>query len=91
MVSRYAKVMTMVHVPIDERWLAATGLNPAEVEHEFRLLLATKLFELRRLTLGQAAEMAGLPAWSFMETLSRLGVSVVNLTDEQLAHEFDQA
>lgn len=83
--------MTTVEVPVDERWLAAAGLNPAEAQHELRLILAAKLFELRRLTLGQAAEMAGLPVWSFMEALSRLGVSVINLTDEQLAHEFSQA
>ena len=82
--------MTTVEVPVDERWLAAAGLNPAEVQHELRLILAAKLFELRRLTLGQAAEMAGLPVWSFMEALSRLGVSVINPPDEQLAHEFLQ-
>ena len=83
--------MTIVEVPVDERWLANSGLNPAEAQHEFRLILAAKLFELRRLTLGQAAEMAGLPVWSFMEALARLGVSVINLTDEQLARELDPA
>ncbi len=83
--------MTTVEVPVDERWLLSAGLNPAEVQHEFRLILAAKLFELRRLTLGQAAEMAGMPVWNFMEALSRLGVSVINLTNEQLAHELRQA
>jgi len=83
--------MTTVEVPVDERWLVSSGLNPVEVQHELRLILAAKLFELRRLTLGQAAEMAGLPVWSFMEALSRLGVSVINLSDEQLAHELRQA
>lgn len=83
--------MTTVEVPVDERWLVSAGLNPAEVQHELRLILAAKLFELRRLTLAQAAEMAGLPVWNFMESLSRLGVSVINLTPEQLAHELGQA
>jgi len=71
--------------------LISTGLNPAEAQHELKLILATKLFELRRLTLAQAAEMAGLPVWNFMESLSRMGVSVINLTPEQLAHELSQA
>jgi len=83
--------MTTVEVPVDERWLANSGLNKGEVQHEFRLILASKLFELRRLTLGQAAEMAGLPVWSFMEALSRSVVSVMNLTDEQLAHDLESA
>lgn len=43
--------MTTVEVPLDERWLDAAGLNPAEAQHESRLILAVKLFELRRLTL----------------------------------------
>lgn len=83
--------ITSVTVPVDDRWLASAGLNPAGIQHELTLILAAKLFELRKLTLGQAAEMAGLPVWSFMEALSRLGVSVINLTDEQLAHELRQA
>ena len=83
--------MTTVEVPVDDRWLASAGMNATEAQHEFRLILAAKLFELHRLTLGQAAEMAGLPVWNFTEALSRLGVSVINLTDEQLAHEFRQA
>lgn len=83
--------MTSVTVPVDDRWLASAGCNPAELQHELTLILAAKLFELRKLTLGQAAEMAGLPVWSFMEALSRLGVSVINLTDEQLTHELAQA
>jgi len=83
--------MTTVQVTVDERWLATVGMNPAEVQHELRLVLAAKLFELRRLTLAQAAEMAGLPVLSFMESLSRLAVSVVNLTSEQLAHDLRQA
>jgi predicted HTH domain antitoxin len=41
-------------------------MSRAEAQHEFRLILAAKLFELRRLTLGQAAEMAGLPVWTFI-------------------------
>lgn len=82
---------TTVELPVVERWLANTGLSRAEAQHEFRLILAAKLFELRRLTLGQAAEMAGLPVWTFMEALSQLGVSVINLTDEQLAHDLRQA
>jgi predicted HTH domain antitoxin len=50
--------------------------------------LAAKLFDPGRLTLAQAAEFAGLPVWTFMETLSRLKVPVINLTDEQLENEF---
>lgn len=74
-------------VPVDEKWLAASGLSEAEAERELRLVLASKLYEMGRLTLGQAAEMAGLSRWSFLEALPRLGASINNLSDEQLRDE----
>ncbi|MDR1280825.1 MAG: UPF0175 family protein [Opitutaceae bacterium] len=76
--------MTMVPVPIDERWAASRGLAHEELEEELRLVLAAKLYELRRVTLGQAAGIAGLTLWNFCDALPKLGVSVVNSTDEQL-------
>jgi predicted HTH domain antitoxin len=54
-------------------------------------LLAAKLFELGRVTLGQAAELAGLPIGDFSEALGRIGVSVINLTPDQLAHDLASA
>ncbi|HLB32679.1 MAG TPA: UPF0175 family protein [Chthoniobacterales bacterium] len=57
------------------------------MQQDLKEILAAKLFELGRLTLAQAALLAGLPVWTFMETLSRLKVSVINLTSEQLADE----
>lgn len=76
--------MTLLTVPVNEGWLAASGLTRTEAELELRLILAAKLYELGRITLGQAAEMAGLTQWSFMDSLPRLGVSIVNSTAEQL-------
>lgn len=76
--------MTMLSVPVDEKWLAASGLSEADAQRELSLVLAAKLYEMGRLTLGQAAEMAGLSQWSLMETLPRLGVSVINATEQSL-------
>lgn len=44
-----------------------------------------------RLAPGLVIARTGLPEGSFMEALFLLGVSVSNLSDEQLAHEFRQA
>lgn len=79
--------MTLLNLPIDERWLASTGLSEAEAQKELRLVLAAKLYELGRVTLGQAAGMASLSLWAFCEALPRLGVSIVNATEEQLRDE----
>jgi predicted HTH domain antitoxin len=81
----------MVQIPVDEDLLASAGVEPAKAGAEFRLLAAAKLFELRRVTLGQASRLAGLSLWDFVEALPRLGVSWSNLSDEQIEHDIRNA
>ncbi|MDR1279984.1 MAG: UPF0175 family protein [Opitutaceae bacterium] len=83
--------MTTLELPVNDRWLVSTGRQPDVLRQELREVLAAKLYELGRLTLAQAAEMAGLPVWTFMEALSRMKVSVINLDETDLAHEFSEA
>ncbi len=45
---------------------------------EASMLFASNLYEKGKLSLGQAAEMAGLTKRTFMELLSKYGVSVFN-------------
>jgi predicted HTH domain antitoxin len=59
---------------------------PDEVELkdcDFSMIIASKLYEDGKLSSGQAAEMAGLPKRTFIESLGRYGVSVFSssLTD----------
>ncbi len=49
-----------------------------------RSLLAVKLCREARLTLKQAAELAGLCVEDFMKELSRRKVSIINLDEEEL-------
>ena len=49
-----------------------TGLT----EEELRLELAVRLFELERLTLGQASRLAGLSQFSFQGVLGQRRISV---------------
>lgn len=51
---------------------------------EARLMLAAKLFELDRVTLGEAAEMAGYSKRTFMEMLGKLGIPVFKHSAAQL-------
>lgn len=61
---------------------------PAEVtEDEARLLLAVKLYEVGRLTLGKAAKFAGLSKRAFMEALGKQGVPVFAYSPEELREE----
>jgi predicted HTH domain antitoxin len=56
-------------------------------KEEARLMLAVKLFEVGRLSLGQAAKVAAMTKRSFLDALSRLGVPVANYPASELAEE----
>ena len=56
-------------------------------EDEARLMLALKLFETARLSLGQAAKMAGYSKATFMEIAGKHGVPVFAYSAEELRRE----
>ena len=56
-------------------------------QHEAELLLAIKLYEVGRLSLGKAAEMSGYSVRSFMEILGKHHIPVINYRAEDLALE----
>ena len=67
------------------------GVSPAQFNAEAKFLLAAKLYELGRLTSGQAAHLAGQGRVEFLLGLSRIGVPMSNLQTEDLAHELEFA
>ena len=60
-------------------------------DQEAKMVLASKLFELGKLTLGQAAELAGYPKDTFMELLADYGVSFFNYSPDELAEDMKNA
>ncbi len=45
-------------------------------DYDFSMMIAAKLYEDKKLSSGQAAEVAGLSKRAFIELLGRYGVSV---------------
>ncbi len=64
-------------------------LPPEVSEEEVRFLLALKLYELGRLSLGQAAKLAGYSKRTFIELLGKHGVPVVAYSAEELREEVE--
>jgi len=56
---------------------------------EARLMLALKLYEKGRLTLGQAARTAGYSKRAFIDFLGREGVSILDSDPAEPAKETD--
>lgn len=64
-------------------------LPPNISTDEARLLLTVKLFETGKLSLGQAAKLAGYSKRTFIELLGKIGVPVINYPAEDLEREIN--
>ena len=60
-------------------------------DREAKMLLASRLYEKGRLTLGQGAEMTGLSKSTFMELLADYDVNLINHTLTDLDADIDNA
>ena len=58
---------------------------------EVAMLVATKLYEEGKLTLGQAAEMVGLSKRTFAELLEKYNVSIFNYPASDLSTDVSNA
>jgi predicted HTH domain antitoxin len=60
-------------------------------DKEAKMVLASKLYEMGKLTLGQAAEMVGYSKETFMELLGNYGVSFFNYSPDELDEDIKNA
>jgi predicted HTH domain antitoxin len=58
---------------------------------EAKMILASKLYERGKLSLGQAAELAGLTKRTFAELLGRYDVSIFNYPTSDLNSDVENA
>lgn len=62
-------------------------INPVEI----KIILGAKLYESGKLSLGQAADVAGLSKRAFIEILGVYGVSVFNYNTSDLEADISNA
>jgi predicted HTH domain antitoxin len=67
------------------------ALPPTITEGEAKLYPAMKLFEIGRLSSGQAAELAGYSKRTFMELLGKHGVAVMGYPVSELQDDLGHA
>ena len=60
-------------------------------EEEARMALAAKLFELKRISSGSAAAIAGCDRVKFLLNLHRFNVSMIDLEEEELVADMHNA
>ena len=79
----------MVHIAFDlhEGALASVRQDPEAFTRELRIAAAVKWYEMRRVSQGRAAEIAGVSRAEFIDALGRYGVSPFQQTAEEIVHD----
>ena len=62
-----------------------------EFEQEARMAMAVKLFEMKRLSSGIAAKLAGMDRVTFLLSLHQYGVTMIDLEEDELLADLENA
>jgi predicted HTH domain antitoxin len=65
--------------------------SPEQFQREAKMAMAVKLYEMKRISSGTAAALAGVERVEFLLELHRYGVAVIDLTTEELQADLDNA
>jgi predicted HTH domain antitoxin len=83
--------MSEVTLQVPDDLDVALNVRPDALARELSLAAAVKLFEMRKISAGKAAELAGLPKPLFLAKLAELGVSASTLSAEDIAEDIANA
>jgi predicted HTH domain antitoxin len=83
--------MREITITIPDESLAAVAQTPEAAGSELRMLAAVKLFELKKLSSGAAARLAGISRVEFLSRLGDYGAATFQQTEEELQHEIRNA
>ncbi len=83
--------MEKIVLEIPEEILISLKETPLELSRDIRMLAAVKLYEMGKLSSGRAAQLAGVPRVSFLQSLSRFNVSMFDLSAEELRRDYENA
>lgn len=80
--------MRTIRIEYPESIPATLNISPESFEEEARAALAMKLYEMGRLTSGQAASMAGVSRVAFLLSCQRYSSFSVQWDAEEIDSEF---
>jgi predicted HTH domain antitoxin len=79
--------MVQMTIEMPEAVLASLREDPSTFVRELRLAAAVKWYEMRRISQGRAAEIAGVSRSEFIAALGRFGVSPFQSSAEEIIEE----
>ena len=84
--------MCMLSIPIPEEIFLSLNQTQEELECYIKTLLAMSLYQKHHISLGYAAELAGMTEEDFIFELGRAGISIFSFdSEDELSREFANA
>ena len=80
-----------LNINYPENFPDAVGRTREQFEQEAKWAMAIKLFEMKRLSSGQAAVLIGIDRVSFLLNLNRYGVAMLDLSEEELRSDMENS
>ena len=81
----------LLSIQYPQSWLDALQLTQESFEEEARMAMASKLFEMKRLSSGMAARLAGVPRAVFLLNLHKFGVPMIDMDEDELLTDIENA
>jgi predicted HTH domain antitoxin len=83
--------MGTINIELPDSVLLATHQSREEFVREAKLTLAARLFEQGRISAGKGAEICGVPRVEFLLEMGRRGIAVIQMDEDELKREFEDA
>lgn len=80
-----------LRIDYPETLLEALQQTREEFEQEAKWAMAVKLFEMKRISSGMAAQLVGTDRVSFLLNLHHYGVPMIDLEEEELLSDLENA
>jgi len=84
-------MLHQINIVYQSSLLDAVQKNRTEFEQEAKLAMAVKLFEMKKLSSGMAAQLIGMDRATFLLNLHHFGVAMINLEEDELLADVKNA
>jgi predicted HTH domain antitoxin len=85
------QMQSKITIPYSDKLPDVMQVSREQFEKEARLAMAIKLFEMKRLSSGMAASLAGIDRVSFLLKLSEYNVNMLDYEADELESDFENA
>jgi predicted HTH domain antitoxin len=83
--------MKTLQIKLPDEILISLKQRPEELSKQIRVAAAMKLYEMGKLSSGRAAQLAWMSRIGFLQALGDDGVSMLDLTEEDLEQDLRNA